>query len=562
MSAGSEESSKREALFDPIIRAFPTGAHAWRIDWFGRVGYPSRAQRGRNPSVCVHLSRVVAEGFLDDPNVLLSPESTAPGSQRVACWVSVGTLALLRVGDIWHQQRLLATPDYELATFTGLPISFDVTKTVKAGIDLDNGEFLLPVGQHPWHMADTHSYCVILGAPSGGRIIVPCMELVRFYFGSSASLLNRLFDPQLQRDELFTKYSLEPTYGILNIALAPGISRGSASDVARIAADRGAWTAARSIARSCVSASARNEPVYAKAHFPFTGTTTLTAAGKWLKRDAGPRDFVVFSLRSCSHPFPFESLHYTLADGAGTLGVSRTEAATSASGGRSDPRKRSKRSHTLLEKDPGQQLQPHTAYVGAKAKFPDLLGKHVSEHVTVRAQEPASSAGSSKEVAGAIGDASGSSRTRSTDVSEGGPRNEPPAFLSGVLRTLMTFPGLDIVVMTRSQHAWTAPVPPLVNRVGEVDRRVYLELDPNAPIREFGLVAIRRAGRCATLVVLEDDPPYIWMQSGDTVAPTEQAVHTALLMNISLTSRQRHRVTRDLLLALVENHLGPLDIRH
>jgi hypothetical protein len=36
-------------------------------------------------------------------------------------------------------------------------------------------------------------------------MVVPCMELIRFYFGSSNPLLSRLFLPGLNRKKLFTK---------------------------------------------------------------------------------------------------------------------------------------------------------------------------------------------------------------------------------------------------------------------------------------------------------------------------------------------------------------------
>jgi hypothetical protein len=75
----------------PSIFAFPKGESAWRIDWFGEIAFPDRTMRRTQPSVLVHLSRVIDEDYQANPSVLLNPASTTPSQVRRKIWVSVGT---------------------------------------------------------------------------------------------------------------------------------------------------------------------------------------------------------------------------------------------------------------------------------------------------------------------------------------------------------------------------------------------------------------------------------------------------------------------------------------
>jgi hypothetical protein len=102
-----------------MIAALPADGHGWRIDWFGEIAFPNRMIRRKQPSVLLHLSRVIDERYREDHSVLLNPESTFVAKQRKV-WVSVGTLPLLRIGDIWRDGLLETTPDYEFETFPNL----------------------------------------------------------------------------------------------------------------------------------------------------------------------------------------------------------------------------------------------------------------------------------------------------------------------------------------------------------------------------------------------------------------------------------------------------------
>ncbi|WP_025917411.1 hypothetical protein [Herminiimonas sp. CN] len=157
--------------------------------------------------------------------MLQSPDSTSPAKFQRKAWVSVGTLPLLRIGDIWRNGQLELAPDYELAQFLDLEINAQTAVLVKAGLNLEEKGFLLPRTEHPWHMACTQSYCLMVELPQNRRLIIPCMELIRFYFGSSSNLLTKLFLPPLSRDTLYSKPHFDKTSGRLTLQLAADTSQ-------------------------------------------------------------------------------------------------------------------------------------------------------------------------------------------------------------------------------------------------------------------------------------------------------------------------------------------------
>lgn len=211
----------------PSISALPKDGKSWRIDWFGDLALPNRSIRRTQPSLLVHLSRVLNNSFHDDPFVLLSPDSTSPAKFQRKVWISAGTLPLLRIGDIWRDGKLEASPDYQLETFTDLRIEDSTISLIKAGLNLDEQGFLLPLPEHPWHIQCTHSYCVMVDLPENRRLIIPCIELIRFYFGSSSNLITSLFLPPLERKTLYRNPQYNKITGRLVLELAERIRQTS-----------------------------------------------------------------------------------------------------------------------------------------------------------------------------------------------------------------------------------------------------------------------------------------------------------------------------------------------
>ncbi len=155
----------------PRISVFPQDRTDWRIDWFGDVTFPDRSIRRKQPSVFIHLSRVIDDRFISDPSVLLSPYCTAPARLQKRVWVSAGTLALIRIGDVWRDGQLVMRPDYQLEEFKGVQIDTGTASIVKSGLNLNENGFLLPISEHPWHLQCTQSYCLMVEISNQQRLI-------------------------------------------------------------------------------------------------------------------------------------------------------------------------------------------------------------------------------------------------------------------------------------------------------------------------------------------------------------------------------------------------------
>lgn len=283
----------------------------WRLDWFGECAYPGSVRRYAQPSIKVVLS--AQRGDPADHSALLSPDSTDHQHPHEA-WAPIAALPMLAIGDLWQHGRQIASPDYLVESFKGLAINPDTVSFVKAGLAID-GHFLIPLSCHPWHRLHTQSYCVAVELDARRRLLVPCVELIRFYFGSSSNFLQRLFTVPLAQESLWSSKRFNPTTRHLHLVLANRLSGLSASDIGRIAESKFAWRAAAGIHASCQKASALSHPAYPYTGFPFEGATDLVTSGVWLPFGEQERaTFLAYRLRSCSYPFPFQSLSYEAGD--------------------------------------------------------------------------------------------------------------------------------------------------------------------------------------------------------------------------------------------------------
>jgi hypothetical protein len=501
----------------PSIFTFPKDGNSWRVDWFGDIAFPNRLLRRTQPSVLVHLSRILDTAFRENPAVLLSPDSTLTSKQRKV-WISVGTLPLLSIGDIWRDGQLEMRPDYELEHFTDLEINSDTAVLIKAGLNLEEKGFLLPRSEHPWHMQCTQSYCLMVELPHNRRLIIPCMELIRFYFGSSSNLVTKLFLPPLSRDALYANPHFDKATGHLTLQLAANISGVSAADVGRLHMDPVAWRTAAYVGTSLLKASVSGQGVYPQAYFPFEGRSTLIATGKWLSFKEEPRaTFIVYSLRSCSYPFPFRSLRYEVKN-------RRTPAALNKDGVPSESqmhrvRKSARNSSVqpLVEEDASSKLARQARPVWNTARFPDLTTKtiwknHLLSAPSVETTFNGSLANEVQHVA--AGEPSSERRIRSIDLQVQTRRQSDfpvPEFLRAIVEELKSLEDFRVDLLTQSdQDGWTIPITVLANEDGEIEMRLFVEVGENRlRERRVAVFSLTRGLEHVNIVVIESSPTHI-----------------------------------------------------
>lgn len=341
----------------------------WRLDWLGDCGYPMVIRRYGQPSIKAVFSPLVCEK--DDQTALLLPGATDHRHQK-EIWLAISALPILTIGSLWQNGLKIAEPDYQLETFHDLKINPYTTFFIKAGKELD-GDFVLPLADHPWHRLHTQAYCVVVSLPDGKRLVVPCTELIRFYFGSSGNFVQRLFTQPLGANTLWGSKTFDAKTQSLHLFLAERLSGVSASDIGRIAGSQFAWRSAAGIYSSCMKASAQNLPIYPYTGFPFEGKTDLNLSGIWLPfGDKERGTFLVYRINTCTHPFPFKKLTYNLADSRVRVGNGGEGKPKACGAARSFSDKAQ-----VVNREPGNNKIQRSAVFTSKTKFPDLEKKPV-----------------------------------------------------------------------------------------------------------------------------------------------------------------------------------------
>lgn len=402
----------------PALSELTPDDRPWRIDWFGELAYPAFVQRYRQPSIRVAISPVKD---VEQLSFFSTRVATVLEEQRNV-WMPVGTLPLLRIGDIWQSGSLMVKPCYFRETFLDLEVNSQTSTFIKAGVSIDDN-FLLPFSEHPWHHHHTQSYCVLVSLDDV-RLVIPGVELIRFYFGSSSQLLQRLFTGPLEPGRLWEEQHYNEETQHLHLKLADRLSGYSAADIGRLALSSTAMKAAASIYQHCVASTSQRATPFPYMGFPFIGRTDLSATGIWLSWNQQPKaTFLVFHLDSCSYPFPFKSLTYEAGD-QGAQGYSAQHKG-SAAGRKKVVNSGSK--GKLGNTDPGARKRPKSILFNDPVRFPDLSRKQVwrerilalgAADVYVRHED-----GTLEQVA--LGSPEGNENARALDAVAGG---EPTVF--------------------------------------------------------------------------------------------------------------------------------------
>lgn len=424
---------------------------------------------------------------------------------------------MLRVGDIWRNGELEARPDYQLESFPDLEISNATATLIKAGLNLDNQGFLLPLAEHPWHMQCTQSYCVAVELPENRRLIIPCMELIRFYFGSSSNLISKLFLPPLERESLYTNATFDRRTARLRVELAERVSGASAADIGRLHMDPIAWRAAAHIGASALKASVASQPIYPQAFFPFEGKTNLITSGKWLSfADQEKATFLVYNLRSCSYPFPFRSLSYEVKNNRAHPmmpggATNDTPSSRKSAGAKDAP------NQLLIDKDASNSLAPKVRAIRFEPRFPDLTGKPIWKIVdlTGSSNVVAGANGAQVELA-AVGNPGSERRVRPVDLaaiisSTSWEPNSVPAFLQSTLAEIRMIEGVHVALLTDSaDDGWTIPVAVLADADGVIDPRLFMdETNGNSRLRRAAVFSFSRGGDHICATVIEATPVHV-----------------------------------------------------
>lgn len=464
------------------------------MDWFGDVSY-QRHVRYKNPFIRVALSRVTLDAY-----GTWSYESKLPDDSSVAqAVVPVGLLPALKIGTIWQAGTMIADPEYMEEAFDFV-VSKETIDLVKSGMSDGAYGYILPFEAHPYHKAHTQSYCLHVSLEDGGVLIIPAMEAIRFYFGSSGGLLFRLFKAPFKEDRLWVKADINEKRAA-EIELAEGVSGASAQDVARIAFSKSAQRAAKTIASSLLTPSAHGGLVYPKTHFPFYGRTQLRVKGVWLE-GVEPRTFLAFQMLSCAHPFPFNSLKYTQQK---RRRANETDVGKETQGNdtlHSSRRKDNKKPVVNDAPDSRRSAKPHRFM--SESRFPDLDYKSVARTDVLSPTRVVIADDEDNAAAMAVGDPEGESAYGSVDLV---PANVAPVLKGHPLEGSAFAKAIEKIVkdlLAEGNDVWFVPLsgkqrfpqfsvmPEIVLDGGEIHPLSYIEDAGKQRARYVTILRVKR----------------------------------------------------------------------
>lgn len=297
----------------------------------------------------------------------------AHGQSGIEALLPVGTLPYLAIGSHW-KDGVLADDQVagNVETFRVPARSARRFKHAKAGVDSGNGQFLIPFDRHPFHARHTNAWCHVVDANSKQSLVIPALEILRFYFGSSSTLLRRIVTPPFDEKRLWIEKKMDIFLENGHIDLAHGIAGDSAEDVARIAFDPEARRCAELISQTLLISQADKH--YVQAILPFSGASELSVTGIWL--DEEKSRFLVQRILSCSASFPFDELKYTMSrEQPRQAGVDRGR--TASEGGKMSNLPFAKKVQ-LGNRPPGPNAAARPVRIlDRSVKFPDLVGKEI-----------------------------------------------------------------------------------------------------------------------------------------------------------------------------------------
>jgi hypothetical protein len=277
------------------IRAFPRGD--WLIKWLGDVGLHLSGRSFSQMSYTIELKGVGDNGL-----------------GRRTIYLPIGMLAMTPIGSHWRDGIRIEPSPYAdpVATFNVVSYRSFLKPAGASFSDPPNTGFILPFDIYGGHSEHTKSCLLACTVGDNRLVLIPALEPIRFYFGSSGTLLRHIFTYNFSLESVCDAASLsQDEFLRAHIDLKQDIPGSSAGDIARLAFSEIALNAARSIWSSLHIGREQSGKPYPRAILPFKGSSGLQVRGFGFETSEGGYRFVVHQILSCTHRFPFGSLTYT-----------------------------------------------------------------------------------------------------------------------------------------------------------------------------------------------------------------------------------------------------------
>ncbi|MDP9605522.1 UNVERIFIED_ORG: hypothetical protein J2W38_005336 [Variovorax paradoxus] len=291
-------------VFDGLKRQ---DAAALRIDWFGNVGNSLRfGPEQRTLKVSCSLWRPGLGWML------------GTGDEREEIEIPIAILPHVRLGDVWKDGSFVESSPLTRSLFQDLEVDEQTTEVLPSGLPYSPpggpSSYVLPFNAFNVHRDHTRSWIARIQVDPSTVLVVPSLEMFRFYFGATGSVLESVMSGGDAEQRLYHAAYISRASNAANIVLGMGMPAAAAPTVARIALDDEAKKAFFTLVKGGRIAGLNKTDWQPRMGFPFTGKTNLTVDGLWLDTP-GQRTFVALRVIRCTYPHPFERLYYSIDDG-------------------------------------------------------------------------------------------------------------------------------------------------------------------------------------------------------------------------------------------------------
>ncbi len=292
------------SAFDELARE---DGVALRIDWFGNVGNSLQfGPEQRTLKVSCSLWRPGLEWMLRSSD------------ERQEIEIPIAVLPHIRLGEVWKDGARVESAPLTRMLFKEMAVDEQTSEVLPSGLPYSpaggSTSYLLPFNAFNAHNEHTRSWVARVQVDPDTVLVVPSLELFRFYFGATSSVLEGVMSGGDAEQRLYHAAYISRVSNAANVVLGMGMPAAAAPTVARIALDDEAKKAFFTLVKGGRIAGLNKTDWQPRMGFPFTGKTNLTVDGLWLDTP-GQRTFVALRLIRCTYPHPFERLNYSIDDG-------------------------------------------------------------------------------------------------------------------------------------------------------------------------------------------------------------------------------------------------------
>jgi len=295
----------------PLSTLPRSAQQAYRVDAIGNIQ--------RNPNCATnHLI-----------NVLLSPvvkgvrykeilsSGSVDSSEQTLYQISVGELFLFSPGCVIRGGNLVWKP--RLSNITeDLSISTDRVRFILPGDSSENGGFSIPPYIYKFGLASKSPLLAIERDGDPYSVLIPTMELLRFYYSGSSKLNQAIFSSTLiDLNEVInlSKSSFDRNTGTVTICLRQDYPSADAAMLGHWYSDEYAHRQILNVWNALMKFQHNEKISYLplKIGFPFEGDTQISAQGIELPTPDGIKNKrkLLLTLIQCTHARPFSKLIYT-----------------------------------------------------------------------------------------------------------------------------------------------------------------------------------------------------------------------------------------------------------